>query len=80
VLMPETIYSPHAHTDRIESRHCSRCLALMVLARTAPARLGFDSQTFECVQCSHVEKVLAATDPGRCSVRGWLLGGLKPLG
>lgn len=72
--MPETVYSPHAHTDRIESRHCSRCQALMVLARVAPARLGFDLQTFECLQCNQVEKVVAAADAGRCSVRDWLLG------
>jgi hypothetical protein len=78
--MPETRYSPHAHTDRIESRHCLKCQALMVLARIAPARLGFDSQTFECVQCDHVEKVLAATDPGQSSVLSWLLGGLKSPG
>lgn len=78
--MPETRYWPGGSTERIESRHCLKCQALMVLSRIAPARLGFDSQTFECVQCNHVEKVLAATDPGRSSVLGWLLGGLKPPG
>jgi hypothetical protein len=52
----------------------------MVMARIAPARLGFVSQTFECVQCDHVEKVLSATDSGQSSVLGWLLGGLKPPG
>jgi hypothetical protein len=78
--MPETRYSPVVSTERIEGRHCLKCQALMVMARIAPARLGFVSQTFECVQCDHVEKVLSATDPGQSSILGWLLGGLKPPG
>jgi hypothetical protein len=40
-LMTETPYSPVISTERIESRHCLKCQALMVMARIAPARLGF---------------------------------------
>jgi hypothetical protein len=78
MLVPETCYSPSAQTERIASRQCLKCQALMVMARIAPARLGFDSQTFECMQCGHVEKVLAATGPVQPGVLGWLLGGLPP--
>lgn len=69
------IYSPSSlSTKGIERRSCSKCAAQMVLARIPPARLGFGSQTFECVQCSHAEKVLAAVDPIQSGVLGWLLG------
>jgi hypothetical protein len=50
----------------------------MVLARTTPARLGFNSQAFECVQCGHLEKVLIAADPIQSNALGWLLGELRP--
>ena len=50
----------------------------MVLTRITPARLGFNSQAFECVQCDHFEKVLIAADPIQSDVLGWLLGELRP--
>ena len=33
----------------------------MILARIKPARVGFELRTFEGVNCSHVDKVLAET-------------------
>lgn len=65
-------------TSRIEGRRCARCEAQMVLTRITPARLGFNSQAFECVQCDHFEKVLIAADPIQSDVLGWLLGELRP--
>ena len=65
-------------SNRIESRGCVKCEAQMVLARTTPARLGFNSQAFECVQCGHLEKVLIVADPIQSSALGWLLGELRP--
>jgi hypothetical protein len=62
----------------IESRRCTRCEAELVLVRITPARLGFNSQTFECIRCDHFEKVLIAADPVQSDVLGWLLGELRP--
>ena len=33
----------------------------MILARVAPARVGFELRTFEGVNCDHVDKVLIET-------------------
>ena len=33
----------------------------MILARVAPARVGFELHTFEGVNCDHVDKVLIET-------------------
>jgi hypothetical protein len=64
--------------NEIEGRRCARCEAELVLVRTTPARLGFNSQAFECVRCGHLEKVLIAADPIQSDVLGWLLGQLGP--
>jgi hypothetical protein len=73
-------FSLESPTNEIESRRCARCEAQMVLVRITPARLGFNSQAFECVQCGHLEKVLIAADPIQSDVLGWLLGELRPPG
>jgi hypothetical protein len=49
----------------------------MMLSRIRPGRLNFDARTFECVKCSHVEKVLVPSDPMQSDALGWLLGELK---
>jgi hypothetical protein len=50
----------------------------MMLSWIRPARLNFDARTFECVKCSHVEKILVASgDPMQSDVLGWLFGELK---
>ena len=67
-------------TNEIEGRRCARCEAELVLVRITPARLGFNSQAFECVRCGHVEKVLIAADPIQSDALGWLLGKLGPPG
>jgi RNase P subunit RPR2 len=66
--------------NEIEGRRCARCEAELVLVRKTPARLGFNSQAFECVRCGHVEKVLIASDTIESDVLGWLLGELRPPG
>ena len=60
----------------IESDVCPKCQGPMMLSRIMSGRLNFDSRTFECVKCDHVEKVLVATDPIHSDARGWLLGEL----
>jgi hypothetical protein len=70
-------FSVESPANEIEGRRCARCEAQMVLARITPARLGFNSQAFECVQCGHLEKVLIAADPIQSDVLGWLLGELR---
>jgi len=49
----------------------------MVLSRIRPGSLNFDARTFECVKCSHVEKILVANDPMQSDVLGWFFGELK---
>jgi hypothetical protein len=62
----------------IERHRCQKCQAQMVLARTKPARLGFDVRTFECVNCDHIHKEHLAADPMTSSeVLGWFCGELK---
>jgi hypothetical protein len=61
----------------IEIPACPKCLGPMMLLRIRPGRLNFDARTFECVKCSHVEKMLVASDPMQSDVRGWLLSELR---
>ena len=62
----------------IERPRCPRCQTQMMLARTMPARLGFNVRTFECVNCDHIHKEHLKADPITSSeVLGWLLGELK---
>ena len=74
----EQHFSPDHTTSKIEGRTCLTCKAQMVLARVTPARLGFNSLTFECVRCACVEKVIETADPIQSDVLGWLLGELRP--
>jgi hypothetical protein len=50
---------------------CPKCQGPMMLSHIMPGRLNFDSRTFECVKCNHVERVLVATDP-MCSDGFWV--------
>jgi hypothetical protein len=62
----------------IESGCCPKCQGSMTLVRIKPGRLNFDLRTFECVNCNHVEKRLAAADPMRSpEALGWFLGELR---
>jgi ssDNA-binding Zn-finger/Zn-ribbon topoisomerase 1 len=61
----------------IETPACPKCQGLMMLSRTRPGRLNFDARTFECVKCSHAEKILVASDPMQSDALGWLFGELK---
>jgi hypothetical protein len=70
-------FSRDISTGKIEPRICLMCAAEMVPVRVAPARLGINARTFECVQCNRVEKVLEAADPIKSTVLGWLFGELR---
>ena len=74
----EDHFSRDLSTGKIEPRFCPTCEAPMVSARVAPARLGLNARTFECLQCNYVEKVLEAADPIQSNVLGWLFGELRP--
>ena len=71
-------FSRELSSGKITPRLCQLCAAEMVSARLTPARLGINARTFECPQCSHVEKVLEAADPIQSNVIGWLFGELRP--
>ena len=70
-------FSRDITTGEIKPRICQMCACEMVAALIAPARLGINARTFECIQCNHVEKVLEAADPIQSNVIGWLLGELR---
>jgi ssDNA-binding Zn-finger/Zn-ribbon topoisomerase 1 len=76
--MPES-ESQHSGSSpgAIETPACPKCKGSMMLLRIRPGRLNFDARTFECVKCSHVEKILVASDPMQSDVLGWLLGELR---
>jgi ssDNA-binding Zn-finger/Zn-ribbon topoisomerase 1 len=61
-------------TVTIESQECPKCRGPMFLSPILPGRLKFDVLTFECVECDHLEKVLAAIDPiqFKCSDGFWV--------
>jgi len=75
--MPDLNYTATIPLIAIESDVCPKCQGPMMLSRIMPGRLNFDSRTFECVKCNHVEKVLVATDPMHSDVLGWFLGELR---
>src|SRR5260370_12346516 len=56
----------------IETPACPKCLGSMMLSRIRPGRLNFDARTFECVKCSHVEKILSASNPIQSDLLGCL--------
>jgi hypothetical protein len=45
----------------IQPHACPRCLGPMVLAHIKPSRIGFESRTFQGVNCDHVDKVVSET-------------------
>jgi hypothetical protein len=60
--------------DRVAIRPhpCPRCLGPMVLAHIKPARIGFESRTFQGVNCDHVDKVVCETPSMK-----WISSGLR---
>ena len=45
----------------------------MFLARTAPARLGFDQRSYECVTCNHIDRVIVESHAAK-----WRASKLRP--
>ena len=71
-------FSRDISTGKIDPRICKVCAAEMASTRIAPARLGINARTFECLHCHYVEKVLESADPIQSNVLGWLFGELRP--
>jgi len=59
--MPSVAALFHPSRIAIQPHRCPACSGPMILARIKPARVGFELRTFEGVNCSHVDKVLAET-------------------
>ena len=55
---------------------CSKCHAVMMLARISPAGAGREERLFECPKCDHTEMAIVE-DPLKSAV-GWLGSELKP--
>jgi hypothetical protein len=45
----------------------------MVLTQIKPSRIGYESRTFQGVNCHHVDKVVTATESMK-----WMSSGLRP--
>jgi hypothetical protein len=61
----------------IQRPRCPKCqLRMVTIAATPPDEKGFESRTFECVKCHHVERRSMAADPFKTSAAGWLAGEL----
>ncbi|MGP8121228.1 MAG: hypothetical protein ACLP8B_12005 [Xanthobacteraceae bacterium] len=45
----------------IKEHVCPQCAGAMVLVHVKPARIGFESRTFEGVNCGHVDRIIVAT-------------------
>jgi hypothetical protein len=61
----------------IQRPHCPKCQIRMVTNAVSPEADGFESRTFECLRCHHVERRLMVADPIKSSAAtGWLSGEL----
>ena len=57
----------------IQVHPCPQCLGPMVLTQIKPSRIGYESRTFQGVNCHHVDKVVTATESMK-----WMSSGLRP--
>ncbi len=56
----------------IQPHTCPRCLGSMVLTHVKPSPIGFETQTFQGVNCDHVDKVVTETYSMK-----WMSSGLR---
>jgi len=47
----------------IKEHTCPRCAGAMVLVHVRPVRIGYDVRTYEGVSCSHIDRIIVATQP-----------------
>jgi len=60
--MQKSYFLPERVNIQLQRPCCPKCGTRMMLARTAPARVGFDLRTFECAVCDQAHVVLVATE------------------
>jgi hypothetical protein len=51
------VVTPFNEADR-KPLPCTKCGALMISARSEPAKIGFDLRTFECSKCNNADQYL----------------------
>jgi hypothetical protein len=56
----------------IQPHTCPTCLGPMILMRIKPSRIGFETRTFQGVNCDHVDKVVTETYAIK-----WMSSGLR---
>jgi len=56
----------------IQPHPCPKCLGPMVLTQIKPSRIGYESRTFQGVNCGHLDKVVTATESMK-----WMSSGLR---
>ena len=59
----------------IQSHPCPKCLGPMILTHIKPAQIGYESRTFQGINCDHVDKVVTATESMK-----WMSSGLRAPG
>jgi hypothetical protein len=60
--MQKSYFLPERVNVQLQRPRCPKCNTHMMLARIAPARVGFDLRTFECAACDHAHVVLVASE------------------
>ena len=55
-----------------DAHPCPKCLGPMVLTHIKPSQIGYESRTFQGVNCDHVDKVITATEAMK-----WMSSGLR---
>jgi hypothetical protein len=71
LLMPSLAVLFDPSRVAIQLHPCPKCLGPMVLTQIKPSRIGYESHTFQGVNCDHVDKVVTATESMK-----WMSSGL----
>ena len=76
--MPEYQPAYPVHLSALKRPRCPKCQQnRMLMSKLEAGPSGFDYRTFECQKCGRVQTMVAASDPMKSSVHGWLAGELK---
>ena len=70
--MPSLTVLFDASRIAIQPHPCPKCLGPMVLTQIKPCRIGFESRTFQGVNCDHIDKVTTETRSMK-----WMSSGLR---
>ena len=70
--MPSLEVLFHPSRVAIRAHLCPKCLGPMVLTHIKSSQIGYESRTFQGINCDHVDKVVTATESMK-----WMSSGLR---